>query len=85
LARNREALDDAVTTITAELRRQYLLGYSPSRPWTQPGEWRTITVRVARPGVRVRARDGYAVPRGAVPPAGRAAASTTSRAARLAP
>jgi Ca-activated chloride channel family protein len=46
--------------IAEELRTQYLLGYEPSAPWP-PGEstWRAITVTVARPDVRVRARSGY--------------------------
>jgi hypothetical protein len=46
-------------TIAAELRQQYLLGYTPSRPVGGVQEWRSITVRVNRPGVTVRARDGY--------------------------
>jgi Ca-activated chloride channel homolog len=46
--------------IAAELHHQYLLGYSPSRPIVAgAGEWRSITVRVNRPNVTVRARDGY--------------------------
>ena len=46
--------------IASELHHQYLLGYSPSKP-IAPGshEWRSISVRVNRPGVTVRARDGY--------------------------
>ena len=60
--RDLKALDATLTTIAAELREQYLLGYSPSRPFTAGGEeWRSITVRVKRPGVNVRARDGYYV------------------------
>ena len=47
-------------TIASELRHQYLLGYTPSRPISSGEEqWRTITVRVNRPGATVRARDGY--------------------------
>ena len=46
--------------IAAELHHQYLLGYSPSRPMVAgANEWRGITVRVNRPNVSVRARDGY--------------------------
>jgi len=49
-------------TVAAELRNQYLLGYTPTRP-IAPGrqQWRSIAVRVERPGVTVRARDGYLV------------------------
>jgi hypothetical protein len=47
-------------TIANELRHQYLLGYTPSRPIVAgDDQWRAITVRVDRPGVTVRARDGY--------------------------
>jgi hypothetical protein len=44
------------------LRYQYLLGYTPSTPIERgEREWRSITVNVrgVRPGLRVRARDGY--------------------------
>jgi Ca-activated chloride channel family protein len=53
-------LNIIMRTIANELRHQYLLGYTPSRAIV-PGEeqWRTITVRVNRPDVTVRARDGY--------------------------
>jgi Ca-activated chloride channel homolog len=51
----------AVREIARELRHQYLLGYTPARPLTERGEWRSITVKTKRPGLRVRARDGYLV------------------------
>jgi Ca-activated chloride channel homolog len=53
---------DATRAVADELRHQYLLGYTPSRR-PAPGEqqWRSITVRVDRPDVTVRARDGYFV------------------------
>ena len=58
--RDPEQLNTTMRTIANELRHQYLLGYTPSRPIVAGEEqWRTITVRVARPGVTVRARDGY--------------------------
>jgi Ca-activated chloride channel family protein len=54
-----------LTTIARELRVQYLLGYVPAAsPSTTPSTsgdstWHAIDVEVDRPGVRVRARDGY--------------------------
>jgi Ca-activated chloride channel family protein len=55
-------LPETVRAIAAELRNQYLLGYSPTKPIV-PGssEWRSISVTVKRPGVTVRSRDGYLV------------------------
>ena len=53
-------LTDTMQAIASELRHQYLLGYSPSRPIAAgENQWRAITVRVRRPDVTVRARDGY--------------------------
>lgn len=55
-------LPETVRAIAVELRNQYLLGYSPSKPLA-PGsnEWRAIQVAVKKPNVTVRARDGYLV------------------------
>jgi Ca-activated chloride channel family protein len=52
-------LEATLTTIARELRSQYMLGYSPSRPSGEVVEWHSIDVTVDRPGIRVRARDGY--------------------------
>jgi Ca-activated chloride channel family protein len=53
-------LDATMRAIANELHHQYLLGYTPSRPIVAGEEqWRTITVRVNRSDVTVRARDGY--------------------------
>ena len=55
-------IQEAVKGIARELRFQYLVGYTPTRPLTgDRGEWRSITVKVNRSGARVRARDGYMV------------------------
>src|SRR5262245_11015925 len=48
-----------MTTIARELRFQYLLGYVP--PPSRGGVWHAIDVEVNRPGVQVRARDGFHV------------------------
>lgn len=59
-ARDRRALDDTMRSIARELRHQYLIGYSPTRPLSEgPGEWRAIRLEVSAPGARVRAREGY--------------------------
>jgi Ca-activated chloride channel family protein len=52
-------LPETLNGIARELRHQYLIGYTPSRPLDRDGEWRSIDVRVSRTGVTVRARDGY--------------------------
>ncbi len=60
--RDAAALTTALRGIARELRRQYLLGYTPAQgTGSTPGEWRSIDVRVKRSGVQVRARDGYTV------------------------
>jgi Ca-activated chloride channel family protein len=58
--RDANELDMTARTIADELHHQYLLGYIPSRPIVAGEEqWRSITVRVRRADVSVRARDGY--------------------------
>jgi len=54
------ALPTALSSIAGELRFQYLLGYAPPAGG-RPG-WRSIQVRVNRPDIRVRAREGYVHP-----------------------
>lgn len=51
-------LDYAFRMVAEELRRQYSLGYYPNRK-PQPGERRSIKVRVKRPELVVRTRDSY--------------------------
>ena len=62
--RNTRELPQTLRAIAEELRRQYLIGYAPPLPAIverepQPPDWRDIDVRVNRPRVTVRARDGY--------------------------
>jgi Ca-activated chloride channel homolog len=62
LLRDARDLERTLATIARELRQQYLLGYTPAVPIARgTSEWRSIRVglRGGRPGVRVRARDGY--------------------------
>jgi Ca-activated chloride channel family protein len=58
--RDPKGLQTTLQTVAADLGAQYLLGYSPSTPPRAGGDdWRSISVRVDRPGVTVRARSGY--------------------------
>ena len=60
--RDARLLPETLRTVAAELRHQYLLGYSSSRPPVAgSSEWRSIAVAVRRGDVTVRARDGYLV------------------------
>jgi VWFA-related protein len=54
----------AFQQVAEELRRQYSLGYYPKRA-PQPGERRSIKVRVDRPELAVRTRDSYVFQSGA--------------------
>jgi Ca-activated chloride channel homolog len=60
--RNPEQLQSTLQAIAADLGAQYLLGYAP-RPADSgtDSEWRSISVKVNRPGVVVRARSGYSM------------------------
>ncbi len=60
LLRDIKDLEKTLADIARELRYQYLLRYAPAdsiKPNSR--EWRSIRVVVKRPGLRVRARDGY--------------------------
>lgn len=53
-------LQATLKTIAEDIRSQYLLGYAPADAIQgEDAEWRTITVRVNRPELKVRARSGY--------------------------
>jgi Ca-activated chloride channel family protein len=61
-SRDYKGVEGILVSIAGELREQYLLGYTPSRPAAAgANEWRSIKVNVKRGGVTVRARDGYYV------------------------
>lgn len=55
------AIDEAeaaFASVLEELREQYVLGYYPTRD-VGDGKWHGVKVRVARPGLVVRTREGY--------------------------
>ncbi len=53
-------LQPTLTSIAEDLRSQYLIGYAPAEPWpAEAPEWRSITVTLDRPDLKVRARSGY--------------------------
>lgn len=58
LFQNTNNLRPAFDRIESDLRNYYLLGYTPANT-TFDGRFRTIEVRVKRPGVTVAARKGY--------------------------
>ncbi|MEO7273301.1 MAG: VWA domain-containing protein [Vicinamibacterales bacterium] len=58
-SREPRLLNDTMRRVARELRSQYLIGYVPTQAAGGAPEWRTITVRVKRPGLTVRAREGY--------------------------
>lgn len=53
-------LERAISSIVDELHNEYSIGYYP-RTQGQPGEARTVEVRVSRPQLVVRARTGYVI------------------------
>jgi len=58
--RDPKELQKTLQTVAADLGAQYLLGYAPATPARQDADdWRSISVKVARPGATVRARSGY--------------------------
>jgi len=62
LLRDVRDLEKTLADVARELRYQYLLGYAPSDPIEpQNPEWRSLRVVLKKPGLRVRARDGYMV------------------------
>jgi Ca-activated chloride channel homolog len=60
-ARAFASLGDVYTTVAEELRNQYYLSYTPANI-VRDGAWRSIEVRVNRPGSVATTRPGYFAP-----------------------
>jgi len=54
-------LDATYDKVLAEIRAQYTVGYLSSNRKTD-GTWRKVEIRVKRPGLKVRTRQGYYAP-----------------------
>jgi len=58
-AAKESTLEHLWARITEQARYQYVLTYTPQRPSSVAPVFRSLEVRVRRPGLRVVARDGY--------------------------
>jgi Ca-activated chloride channel family protein len=56
------ALDEAFDEIREELSNQYTLGYRPTNK-ERDGRWRKIELKLDRPELNARTRDGYRAPK----------------------
>ncbi|HJQ33218.1 MAG TPA: VWA domain-containing protein [Pyrinomonadaceae bacterium] len=56
------ALDEAFKGILEELSNQYTLGYRPENT-ARDGRWRAIQLKLARPGLNARTKNGYRAPK----------------------
>src|SRR5215212_6119759 len=57
------ALDDAFREILQELSNQYTIGYRPNNT-ARDGRWRAIQLKLSRPELTARKRNGYRAPKG---------------------
>jgi Ca-activated chloride channel family protein len=57
------ALDEAFREILQELSNQYTLGYRPQNT-ARDGRWRAIQLKLSRPELTGRTRNGYRAPKG---------------------
>jgi Ca-activated chloride channel family protein len=54
-------LDKSYAEVLAEIKAQYTLGFVSSNRKAD-GAWRKVQIKVKRPGLKVRAREGYFAP-----------------------
>ncbi len=57
------ALDEAFREILQELSNQYTVGYRPNNT-ARDGRWRAIQLKLSRPELTARTRNGYRAPKG---------------------
>lgn len=57
------AMRDALKNIVNELRTQYTLAFEPTN-LKRDGKWHLLELRVARPNLTIRTRQGYNAPKG---------------------
>jgi len=57
-----QALDEAFKEILEELSNQYTLGYRPDIS-ARDGRWRNIQLKLTRPEINARTRNGYRAPK----------------------
>ena len=79
---NQSRLDGTFERIVRENSAYYLLGYSPSND-TRDGRYRRVQVRVNRPGLTLRFRNGYAAASGPPPLPGSSSAARSEVVAAL--
>jgi VWFA-related protein len=61
-------MDAALSRIADQAQDYYIVGFTPSAAaLAARGDYRRVTVRATRPGVRVSARTGYATPKAGAP------------------
>jgi VWFA-related protein len=77
---NRNTFDEVFDRIVRENSAYYVIGYYSTNE-RRNGDYRRLDVRVDRPGVEVRARDGYVAPRGDAPEADEVVVETPRQAA----
>jgi hypothetical protein len=80
---NQNDFRGAFDRIVRENSNYYVLGYYPTND-RRDGRFRTISLRVKRPGLQVRARRGYVAPRGKAPDTKAAPASANAMSPTLA-
>jgi Ca-activated chloride channel family protein len=54
-------LDEAYEKVLAEIAAQYQLGYTSTNP-ALDGNWREVQIKVLKPGIKLRTRQGYFAP-----------------------